>query len=196
MTEQRNNSRAPATVADIEAYTIGGARRHDSRIHLAEYDPQWTALFAAEAVRIQAILGEVAIRIEHVGSTSVPGLAAKPIIDIVLEVPDSSNEPAYVAPLESHGYQLRIREPGWYEHRVLKGPAIDINLHVFTVGCAEVDRMLRFRDRLRTHPEDRELYQSKKRGLAAREWAYIQNYADAKTDIIEEILARTGSAAS
>jgi GrpB-like predicted nucleotidyltransferase (UPF0157 family) len=185
--------RSPSTEADIEGYTIGGARRHNAPIHLAEYDVRWPQQFAIERGRLVDILGPLACRIEHVGSTSVSGLAAKPIIDIVLEVPDSSNECEYVAPLERHGYTLRIREPGWFEHRVLKGPTIDINLHVFTVGCTETLRMLRFRDHLRACPADRMLYESKKRELAARKWAYIQNYADAKTAIIDEILDRAGT---
>ena len=142
------------------------------------------------------MLGETAIRVEHVGSTSVPGLSAKPVIDLVMEVPDSSDEPAYVAPLESQGYALRIREPDWWEHRMLEGPDTDVHLHVFTLGCPEIERMLRFRDHLRANPSDRELYEAKKRELASREWVYIQNYADAKTDVIAEIIARAGAAPS
>ena len=147
-------------------------------------------MFAREAERIARVLGNATAKIEHVGSTSVRGLAAKPIIDIVLEVSDSSNEPTYVAPLEANGYELRIREPDWWEHRVLKGPDTDINLHVFTVGCAEVQRMIAFRDHLRENRSDRELYEATKRELASRDWAYIQNYADAKTDVIDEIVSR------
>ncbi len=182
-----------ASDADIEAYTIGGPRRLDGPVHLAEYDPAWPELFAREACRIKQLLGETVGRIEHVGSTSVPGLAAKPIIDIVLEVIDSSDEAAYVTPLEPHGYMLRIREPDWFAHRVLKGPNTDINLHVFTVGCSEVDRMLKFRDHLRVTASDRMLYEASKRELAKRHWAFVQNYADAKTEIIETILARASA---
>ena len=90
------------------------------------------------------------LRLEHVGSTSIPGLAAKPIIDIVLVVADSADEAAYVPALEAAGYVLRIREPGWFEHRVLNGPDTKVNLHVFSDGCPEIGRMLAFRDRLRT----------------------------------------------
>jgi GrpB-like predicted nucleotidyltransferase (UPF0157 family) len=190
MADSTRTQRAPASDADIEAYTIGGARRLDGPVHLAKYDLAWAQLFAREAARIKRLLGETAKRIEHVGSTSIPGLAAKPIIDIVMEVIDSSDETAYVIPLERHGYELRIREPDWYAHRVLKGPDTDANLHVFTVGCPEVKRMLKFRDHLRATPSDRELYETTKRDLAKRHWAFIQNYADAKTEIIETILAR------
>ena len=130
------------------------------------------------------------IRIEHVGSTSVPGLPAKPLIDIVLEVADSADEAAYVPALEATGYCLRIREPDWFEHRVLKGPDTDVNVHVFSAGCEEVDRMLLFRDWLRGNAADRELYAVKKRELAGREWKYMQQYADAKTAVVQEIMAR------
>ena len=74
------------------------------------------------------------MRIEHVGSTSVPGLPAKPIIDILLVVADSAKETEYVTALEGAGYKLRVREPGWYEHRMFKRPENDVNLHVFSVA--------------------------------------------------------------
>ncbi len=193
MAEKDHHNRTPATEAEIEACTIGDARPHGGPVQLEEYNPAWADLFTREATRIRQVLGDAALSIEHVGSTSVPGLAAKPTIDIVLEVADSSDEPTYVRPLESNGYELRIREADWWEHRVLKGPDTDVNLHVFTVSCPEVDRMLRFRDHLRANPSDRKLYEARKRELASREWAYIQNYADAKTDIIEEIIARANT---
>jgi GrpB-like predicted nucleotidyltransferase (UPF0157 family) len=130
------------------------------------------------------------LQIEHAGSTSVPGLAAKPIIDLLLRVTDSADEEAYVPALEAGGYVLRIREPDWYEHRMFKGPDTDINLHVFSSGCPEIGRMLIFRDRLRSNAADRDLYARTKLALAQEEWKYVQNYADAKTAIIEEIIAR------
>src|SRR6185369_2703908 len=102
-----------------------------------------------EAARIRSILGPQVKLLEHAGSTSVPGLPAKPVIDIVLAVPDSSDESTYVPAMESAGYVLRIREPEWYQHRVFKGPDTDVNLHVFSVGCEEIDQMLLFRDRCR-----------------------------------------------
>jgi GrpB-like predicted nucleotidyltransferase (UPF0157 family) len=123
----------------------------------------------------------------------VPGLAAKPVIDIMLMVSDSSDESAYLLTLESAGYKLRIREPNWFEHRMFKGPDTDVNLHVFSLGCAEVDRMLMFRDWLRGNPADRDLYARTKLKLAEQEWEHVQNYADAKTSVIEEILTRARS---
>ena len=131
-----------------------------------------------------------ALLVEHAGSTSVPHLAAKPIIDIVLAVPDSPDEDDYVPALEAAGYRLRIREPDWFEHRLLKKADPSANLHVFSAGCEEIDRMLAFRDQLRTNEADRELYERTKRELAARKWAYVQDYADAKTEVVEEIVAR------
>lgn len=181
---------APRTAADLQAVTVGPLEALDASIQLAEYDPAWPALFEREAARIGASLGGLALLVEHVGSTSVPGLAAKPRIDIVLVVPDASDEPAYAPSLEGVGYVLRIREPDWYEHRVFKGPDTDVNLHVFSPACPEVERMLRFRDWLRTTEADRTLYEATKRELAARRWAYVQHYADAKTAVVESILAR------
>jgi len=128
------------------------------------------------------------VRIEHVGSTSVPGLAAKPIIDILLLVMDSADEVAYLPDLEAAGYQLQFREPEWYEHRFLRDSGVQV--HVFSVGAAEVERMLLFRDVLCNSSEERELYERTKREFAARRWAYVQDYADAKSSVIEEIILR------
>ena len=136
-------------------------------------------------------LGERALQIEHTGSTSVPGLAAKPTIDILLVVTNSADEDAYLTPLEGAGYVLRIREPNWHEHRMFKGPDTDINLHVFSSGCPEIDRILLFRDRLRSNAADRDLYARTKLALAQKEWNSVDDYAGAKTAVIEEIISRT-----
>ena len=177
---------------ELNAMVVGGAKRHDAPITIVDYDPEWPALYAREEARIRSILGDRVVEIHHTGSTSVPGLAAKPIIDITLAVPDSSDEPAYVPDLEAGGYRLNIREPHWFEHRTFKGPDTNVNLHVFSPGCQEIERMVGFRDWLRTHPEDRELYLQTKRDLSTRTWAYVQNYADAKTPVVEAIAARAG----
>jgi GrpB-like predicted nucleotidyltransferase (UPF0157 family) len=165
-------------------------RRVNERIVLANYDPLWPQLFLTEAHGLKAILGERALAVEHVGSTAVPGLQAKPVIDIVLVVADSADEPAYTPALENAGYVLRTREPHWFEHRLFKGPRANINLHVFSSGCPEITRMLAFRDRLRTSDADRERYASVKRTLAEQTWKKTQDYADAKTDVIAEIMTR------
>src|SRR5262252_5972612 len=175
---------------DIRRGTVGPVVFHNAPIVLVEYDPQWLAMFDREASRIRTALASLAIRVEHVGSTSVPGLAAKPIIDIVLAVPDSADEAAYVPAMEAAGYLLRAREPDWFEHRMFKGPDTNINLHVFTAGAAEIDKMLLFRDWLRANPADREAYLQVKRDLAERTWRHVQHYADAKSAIVEQIVAR------
>ena len=181
---------APLTDEEIRAAAIGDLPEHNATIELAEYDPEWPRLYAREADRIGAALGPRALRIEHVGSTSVPGLAAKPLIDIVLVVADTRDEDAYVPPLEAAGYVLRIREADWFEHRLFKGPDTNVNVHTFSDGCEEVERMIAFRDWLRTHDDDRDLYLAAKRELAAQEWKYVQNYADAKSAVVREIVAR------
>ncbi len=159
-------------------------------VMLDEYDPRWPSLFEREAERIRAALGDRALLIEHTGSTSVPGLAAKPTVDLLLIVRDSSDEPSYLPALEQAGYSLRLREPGWHEHRLLKGPDTDINLHVLSRGCTEADRILVFRNRLRSDRADRDLYARTKRTLAVRSWSSMDEYAGAKTAVIEEILSR------
>jgi GrpB-like predicted nucleotidyltransferase (UPF0157 family) len=187
----------PRDPDDVAAYdrelaevTIGGPRPLAGPVEIHDYDPHWPRLYEREEDRIRSVLGDRVIRIEHVGSTSVPGLPAKPLIDIVLEVADSADEAAYVPAMESAGYVLRIREPDWYEHRLLKGPDTEVNVHVFTAGSEEVDRMLLFRDWLHENAADRELYAEKKRQLAGRDWKYMQQYADAKTAVVQEIMAR------
>jgi GrpB-like predicted nucleotidyltransferase (UPF0157 family) len=160
------------------------------RIRIVDYDPQGPEIFRREAVKIRAVLGSRALRIEHTGSTSVPGLAAKPVVDILLVVTDSADEAAYLPALESSGYVLRIREPNWYEHRMFNGPDADITLHVLSSGCPEIGRILAFRDWLRCNAADRELYERTKLALAQKEWKDVQAYADAKTAVVEEILER------
>lgn len=178
------------TEEQLRAVTVGELTRLSGPVELVAYDPAWPQLFAREAERVRRALGAQVLLLEHVGSTSVPGLAAKPWIDMVLVVTDSTDEPAYVPALEAAGYKLRIREPDWYEHRMFKRLNPGVHLHVFPPGCAEVERMLLFRDRLRSNEPDRRLYERTKRDLARREWVYTQNYADAKATVVQEILSR------
>jgi GrpB-like predicted nucleotidyltransferase (UPF0157 family) len=159
-------------------------------VTLVPYDPEWPRLYEREAARIREALGDRLIRIEHTGSTSVPGLAAKPIIDITLVVADSADEASYVPQLERAGYVLRIREPDWFEHRLFKGPDTNTNIHTFSAGSPEIERMVAFRDWLRSNDDDRDLYERTKRDLASRDWQYVQHYADAKTEVVEAIMAR------
>jgi GrpB-like predicted nucleotidyltransferase (UPF0157 family) len=185
--------REPTSEEQLRAVTVGVPTRLTGKIVLVDYDPEWPRRFAGEASKIRGALGARALRVEHVGSTSVPGLAAKPILDILLAVADSADEATYIPDLEATGYVLRFREPEWFEHRTLKGAEPDVNLHVFSSGCLEVERMLLFRDWLRANDTDRELYERTKRELAQRDWAYMQHYADAKTEAVETILARAAA---
>ena len=165
--------------------------RLDRPVVLADPDPAWTAAAAELVVEARRALGPVALLLEHVGSTAVPGLPAKPVLDLVLGVEDPADEASYVPSLEGIGYELYVREPEWHEHRLLRraGPPA-VNLHVFAARSTEVERMLAFRDRLRSDPDDRALYARTKQELARRTWAYVQDYADAKSAVVEEILGR------
>src|SRR5262245_53987974 len=140
---------APLTEEQILAANVGAPLVLNSTIALSPYDPAWPSRYAALARAIRTALGDKVLTLEHVGSTSVPGLSAKPVIDIILAVADSGDEPAYVPALEALGYALKIREPDWFNHRLLKTQDAGVNLHVFTDGCDEIARMLAFRDWLR-----------------------------------------------
>ena len=184
----------PRSRDDLARITVGELQPLAGPIAFAEPDPAWPALYDREEARIRSILGDRVIRIAHTGSTSVPGLAAKPVIDITLLVADVRDEDAWARDLEAAGYVIRIREaePEWFDHRTLKGPDTNVNLHVFSDGCVEWDRMVGFRDWLRTHDDDRALYERTKRELLGRHWDYVQDYADAKTEVVEAINARAG----
>ena len=180
----------PHSEEELQAVHIKPVVPLNGTIYLAEYDPAWPQLFEREAKRIRDVLGDRIVLLEHVGSTSIPGLAAKPRIDILLVVAYSADEASYVPDMECAGYVLHIREPDWYQHRLFKGPDTAINLHVFSPGCIQSERLLLFRNWLRSNASDRQLYERTKRELASRKWKYTQNYADAKTTVVEEILAR------
>jgi GrpB-like predicted nucleotidyltransferase (UPF0157 family) len=179
------------TEEQMRRITVGPAPKQlTGKIAIVDYDPAWPLLFARENERIKSALGAKALSIQHVGSTSVPGLPAKPIIDILLVVESSADEKSYLPALEAAGYLLRIREPDWHEHRMFKGPDTNINLHAFSQGDDEIERMLIFRDWLRENSIDRDFYLATKRELAQRNWKYVQNYADAKSKVVESIITR------
>lgn len=167
---------------------MGG--REKRQIVIIDYDPRWAGRYELERGRVRRALGASALRIEHIGSTAVPGLAAKPIIDLLVTVADPENESMSVAVLEAVGYELRVREPP--RHWMLRTPERDVHVHVWGDDDPEVMRHLKFRDRLRRSSEDRDSYERLKRELAAREWTDMNEYADAKTTLIEEILTRAG----
>jgi GrpB-like predicted nucleotidyltransferase (UPF0157 family) len=112
-----------------------------------------------------------------------------------LAVRDSADEAAYRTQLEGAGYKLIVREPNWHEHRMFRGREPAVNLHVFSADCPELDRCRIFRDWLRWDSGDRDLYASVKRELASRSWRHVQDYANAKTDVIAAIMARAIEAA-
>jgi GrpB-like predicted nucleotidyltransferase (UPF0157 family) len=171
--------------AYLDSVLIGG--REHRRIVIAEYDPSWPARFEEERQRIAAALEATAIRVEHIGSTAVPGLAAKPIIDVLVTVANPEDEAAFVPRLEAAGYELRVREPG---HRMFRTPERDVHVHIWADGDPDVTRQLTFRDRLRCSPGDRAEYERLKRELAARDWEDMNHYAEAKSPLIDAIVER------
>lgn len=171
---------------------IGGVEKRD--IQIVGYAPDWPSKFETNAKAIAGALGDSMLRIEHIGSTSVPGLAAKPIIDILVVVPNSADESTYLRQLETAGYVLRVREPDWNEHRMFRTQRRDVHVHVYSAGCPEIERNLIFRNRLRTNVGDRKRYEQLKRDLAAKSWPDMNAYAAAKSDVIESIIAAARAA--
>ncbi|TQM38191.1 GrpB family protein [Pseudonocardia cypriaca] len=170
---------------------IGGQEKRDIRV--VAYDVTWSARFVNERDRIVAALGAVARRVDHIGSTSVPGLAAKPIVDIDLSVPDVEDEGSYLPALERAGYHLRVRQPG---HRMVRTVDRGVHVHICAEGSEWERRHLLFRDWLRHDKADREAYASLKRELATRDWPDMNAYAAAKGTLIAEITARAQEWAS
>lgn len=171
----------------MPAHIAVGRRSHVSvRIDLVPYDAAWTARFRLEHERLLKTLGDRAVRIEHIGSTAVPNLAAKPVVDILVAVEDP-RDPQLQRALGALGYDLVVDEPG---HRMYRPATMDVHVHVWHWDDPEVERHITFRDWLRRHPEDRDLYEHVKRKFAEREWSNRDEYADAKTPVISAILRR------
>ena len=170
--------------ASLDAVLIGG--REERAIVIVDYDPSRAQRFEAVAQTIRDAAGEKAVSVEHIGSTAVPGLAAKPIIDVLLTVTDVEDEAAYVPGLEEAGFVLRVREAG---HRMLRTPAKDVHVHVFHPENDAVPKYRDLRDWLRVDGTDRALYADTKKLLARQRWSDMNDYADAKTDVISQILA-------
>jgi GrpB-like predicted nucleotidyltransferase (UPF0157 family) len=170
---------------DLDDVLIGGRERR--QIVIADYDDGWPKRFTSERHRIEQALGHHALRVEHIGSTAVPGLAAKPIIDVLVTVKNPDDDEQLISALTAAGYQLRVREPG---HRMFRPPELDVHVHIWADTDPEVERYLALRDRLRVSASDRELYAGRKRELARRQWTDMNDYADAKSPVIADILAR------
>lgn len=170
-----------------ETGLIGGVEKR--AIVVVPYRPDWPETFRLHRERIAAALGARALGIvDHIGSTAVPGLAAKPIVDMLLVVADSADEDAWLPAMEGAGYVLRVREPEFEEHRMFRTPELDVHVHVLSDGSPEIERYLRFRDALRAAPHLRARYQTLKLTLAAQDWSDMTAYAQAKSDLVEAIV--------
>ncbi|RFA07190.1 hypothetical protein B7R21_16500 [Subtercola boreus] len=180
-----DEARIDVTTVEI----IGGAEA--GRLELHSYDEHWVSAYLDHRRRIAEALSAVRTDIEHIGSTSVPGLAAKPIVDIVVTVDDITAEEDYLPALLAAGYELRVREPG---HRLVRTPERDVHVHIYERNAPAVGEYLLLRDHLRGDPRDRALYESTKRELLSRQWNDMNEYAEAKTDVIREIKARARAA--
>ena len=177
------------TATQLESVLIGDLEKHD--VVVVPYRPEWPDTFRVHADRISAALGDAALRIEHIGSTAVPGLAAKPVVDMLVVVENSADERTYLQPMLDRGYHLRVREPDFEQHRMFRTPERDVHVHFLSAGSAEIERYLVFREALRGNAVWRERYQAFKRSLADRGWRDVNAYAAAKTDLIEEIIRRS-----
>ena len=153
-------------------------------------DDSWPEQFAEVRDTVRSALGDRVLSVRHVGSTSVPGLWAKPLIDVDLTVADSADEAAYLPELEAAGFVLRVREPDWQEHRCLRGVDPASNLHVWSPGAVEPARHGVFRDWLIAHPDDREAYAALKRDLAGRGFTDVMDYNNHKAALVYDIYER------
>lgn len=181
MRKSRKPRRPDVTTVEL----VGGPEALGLQLH--SYDERWASIYLDHRRRIRDALPAVGIEIEHIGSTSVPGLAAKPIIDIVVAVDDITAEEDYLDGLLAAGYELRVREPG---HRLVRTPARDVHVHLFERDDPAVDGYLLLRDHLRSDADDRALYENTKRTLLSNQWDDMNDYAEAKTDVILAIKAR------
>ena len=177
------------TATQRESALVGGFERRE--IVVVPYRTEWPDTFRLHADRISAALGDAALRIEHIGSTAVPGLAAKPVVDMLVVVGNSADERTYLQPMLDAGYSLRVREPDFEQHRMFRTPERDVHVHFLSAGSPEIERYLTFRDALRGNSTWRERYQALKQRLAGQDWRDVNAYAAAKTDLIEEVIRRS-----
>ncbi len=184
--QQVKRTRRRADVTDPSLF--GGVEKRD--LFLVEYDPAWGDVYSTHEARVRSAIGDLVEAVEHIGSTSVPGLAAKPIIDVLVTVPDITAEEEYLEALVAVGYVLRVREPG---HRLVRTEQRDVHIHILEPDDPAADDCLLLRDHLRVDSDDRRLYEATKRDLMTREWADMNAYAEAKTSVIEEIKERARS---
>ena len=163
-------------------------------IVIADYDPQWSQLYEIEAQRISNALGDLLIAIEHVGSTSVPGLAAKPRIDFMPGVASEEDLDRTIAPMTALGFQYISKYEDEMPYRRLFArdatpDLIAVNIHTVAVGSEFWERHLLFRDYLRANPDIADQYARLKRVLAPK-FTVTNDYADAKTEFIRSVEER------
>ncbi|WP_402842710.1 GrpB family protein [Microbacterium sp. GXS0129] len=173
-------------------------RRPVAPIVIAEPDPRWPQTAEQVIATVRRALGPRCLRIEHVGSTAVPGLPAKPLIDLDLIVARPDRESDYVPALTAAGFVLSVREPWWHEHRMFIYDNPDVNLHVFSPSAPEPWKHIILRDHLRANPRDRERYADAKRAAAAAATAAgerVMEYNARKETALREILLRALAAA-
>jgi len=185
----------PFELSDLDradAAVVGSSR--PGSVHVVPYDDSWLDRASALMAEINAVLGDRVLELEHVGSTSVPGLAAKPVLDLGLVVADPADEAAYVPALEPLDLLLHIREPDWEEHRMLTRPDRSVNLHVFGPTSPEPRRVILFRDWLRTHPDDREAYGALKTALADQGFERVMDYNNHKAELVYDIYEKAFAA--
>ncbi|MEA2678214.1 MAG: hypothetical protein QOJ81_2355, partial [Chloroflexota bacterium] len=164
--------------------------RVSDAIKIADYDPSWPGRYEEMRARLAEGLGGMALRIDHVGSTAVPGLAAKPIIDIEISVPDVADVASFKNAIEAQGFASRMIEPGHHYFRPPPGLPRDFQVHVCTIGSDWERRHLLFRDFLRADPDTAAGYEALKRDLATRfTWDRIA-YTDAKGPFIDAAISR------
>ena len=164
---------------------IGGEEQRE--IKIVPYDKNWPLRYKTEKKKIEKAIASQEHHIEHVGSTSIEGLPAKPIIDIQVSIQDPNDESSFVPALEEQGYILRVREEG---HRMMRTSKLDVHIHICQIGSDWERRHLLFRDWLRHNETDRKAYGDLKEKLSKQSWETMNHYADAKGDLIQEITKR------
>ena len=184
----------PYELVDLEEVAKARLAGPTRPVEVVPYDEGWPAEFARLSTVVHAALGGRVLALEHVGSTAVPGLSAKPVIDADLTVADSGDEATYVPALEDAGFVLRVREPEWEEHRVMGVEDPKTNLHIWSPGSIEALRHRAFRDWLRTHEEDRDAYGALKTELAGRGFGDVMDYNNHKAALVYDIYERAFSA--
>jgi GrpB-like predicted nucleotidyltransferase (UPF0157 family) len=161
---------------------------------IVDYDPRWPAMYQEEKDRVLGAIGHLVVAIEHIGSTAVPGLGAKPIIDIMTAVPSLADAPACVEPLERIGYEyIPEYEADFPERRYFRKRPVRVDthhLHMVEQDSGFWERHILFRDDLRVHPETAHEYERLKRELAAQFGSDRDGYTDAKTSFIESVVAQ------